>query len=60
MGKSMPPAGRAPRTQGSQRPPLQPGKTDGGGLMRDRGQQQWPSAQEPAQDAPEPQGGAGS
>lgn len=39
---------------------MQQGKTAGGGLMRDRGKQAAPEANQTGGSAPEPQGGAGS
>jgi hypothetical protein len=58
--KSMPPAGRAPRTPGAKRPPLKQGPTAGGGRMHERAETAYPSNNTSGGSKPTPQGGAGS
>jgi hypothetical protein len=59
MGKSMPPAGRAPRTPGHQRPPITTGKLGDGPTAGKVGDKVDAAGRQPSGDAPAPQGGKG-
>jgi hypothetical protein len=58
--KPTPPAGRAPRTAGHQRPSIVQSKTAGGGRMHERAEIAHPSNNTSGGDAGTPQGGTGS
>lgn len=60
MAKSMPPAGRPPKTPGAQPAPKTPGATAGQGTMRQRAMGAKNGKQSPGAPKPEPQGGPGS
>ena len=58
--KPMPPAGRAPRTSGNQRPPMNEGKTDATFWQEQRANARALNGDVKPGDAPQPQGSPGS